>query len=93
MMDGICMLKNGSKLTAYLLIPEVRKTFEALKGLCVDDSTNVDLEEQVALTCAEALRYAYKMSKEIDIDRDTFLTGLTQVMTSEDQDYRTKNYN
>ena len=94
-LEESCMffIPPPSKLSAYLRIPQVRDTFLALRGLCIEDADNVELEEQVALTCAEAVRYAYKLGRELGIDKDTFLSGLNTIIEVEDEDYRLRYYN
>jgi hypothetical protein len=82
-----------SKLGDYLKIPQVQDTFMALRSLCREEAEEVELEEQVALTCAEAVRYAYKLGRELGIDKDTFLSGLNKIMEVEDEDYRLRYHN
>ena len=84
-----------SRLSDYLRVPEVRDLFLALRSLCMrsDEDEELELEEQVALTCAEAVRYAYKLGRELGIDKDTFLSGLSKIVEIEDEDYRLRYYN
>ena len=91
-MDDLVYRPPKSNLKNYLSVPEVRDTFVALRNLCIEEEF-VCLEQQVALTCAEAVRYAYKMSKELGIDRVTFLDGLDKIIEVEDREYRLKHYN
>lgn len=92
-MDDLVFRPSKSNLKNYLNVPEVRDTFIALRSLCIEEEEVVCLEEQVALTCAEAVRYAYKMSKELGIDSASFLAGLEIIMADEDREYRLKYYN
>ena len=92
-MREILSMGIGSHLDVYLRVPEIRDTFEALRELCNSDVKKLELEEQVALTCAEALRYAYRMSKELGLEKETFMEGLTSLMDAEDRDYRLRHYN
>jgi hypothetical protein len=82
-----------SRLSDYLRVPEVRDIFLALRSLCTHSDEELELEEQVALTCAEAVRYAYKLGRELGIDKDTFLSGLSKIVEIEDEDYRLRYYN
>jgi len=91
-MDDLIFMKPQSQLAKFLKVPQVRETFMALRRLCVIECDEEELEAQVSLTCAEAVRYAYKMSRELGIDKETFLGGLDKVMEVEDADYRIKNY-
>jgi len=92
-MNDIFCLRPKSQLVDYLGIREIRGTFDALKSMCADEVGQLELEEQVALTCAEALRYAYRMSKELGISKDTFMEGLGSLMDGEDLDYRSRHFN
>ena len=91
-LEDLVFMPARSDLRVYLSVPEVRDTFLALKSLCGDIEEN-ELEEQVALTCAEAVRYAYKMGRELGIDKSTFMSGLDRIVDVEDREYRSKHYN
>jgi len=44
-----------------------------------------DFYERVAIVVSQALRVSYRLSKEIGVDKITFLTGLHNLMEGEDQ--------
>lgn len=93
MLGEIMVLLPKSRLHEYIKNPLVRNIFNALCGLCICSDDKYEIEEAVAMTCSEAVRYAYKMSKELGIDKDTFLEGLGEIMSAEDEEYRLRHYN
>ena len=82
-----------SSLYEYLNNPEVKDTFDSLCRLSSCEGDKFEIEERVANTCSAAMRYAYKMSKEIGLNRDEFLAGLENIMSIEDEEYRARHYN
>ena len=92
-MDDIFMELAKCRVEGYLKIPRVKNAFDALSGLCFSSLDELAVEEQVAVTCSEAIRYAYRMGREVGIDKETFMNGLTIILDAEDTMYRTKYYN
>ena len=92
-MDNLFMELAKCRVEGYLKIPSVKNAFDALSGLCFSSLDELAVEEQVAVTCSEAIRYAYRMGREVGIDKETFMNGLTIILDAEDTMYRTKYYN
>ena len=88
-------LEREKRLDEFLKNRQVLNTIESLYELAVSSGA-LEAEsplEQLAMSCSEAIRFAYRLSRELGIPQDSFMVGVGDIARTESEQFIKETYN